>query len=199
VRAWGGIGAAGDGAAVYDALVSAYREPQRGYHSLQHLRECLGLFEQARGLASRAGEVEIALWFHDAVYDVRRTDNEERSAEWSRVACTGDGVASTVVERVHSLVMVTKHTGVPACGDEQLLVDIDLAILGAPEQRFAEYERQIREEYAYVPEALFAEKRRFILLSFLKREHLYGTSYFRARFEAVARANLEAALAKNVA
>ena len=198
-RAWSGIGEPNDGISTYGALVAAYREPQRRYHTLQHLSECLSLFAANQGLASRPAEVELGLWFHDAVYEVKNSDNEERSAEWARAAITEGGASETVAERVHSLVMVTRHTGVPAEPDEQLLVDIDLAILGASELRFAEYESQIREEYAHVPEALFKAKRGSILRSFLDRERIFGTPHFHAELEARARKNLALAVAKNVA
>ena len=196
-RAWRGIGATSDGAALRDALTAAYAEPQRSYHTLQHLRECLALFAPAAGLASHPAEVEIALWFHDAVYEPGRPDNEERSAGWARVAAAEGGVAPAVAERIASLVLVTRHSGIAAGADEQLLVDVDLAILGAPERRFAEYERQIRAEYAAVPQATFEAKRCAILRSFLHRERIYGTPYFHAGFEAAARANLERALASH--
>ena len=193
-RAWRGIGAVNGGAAVRDSLLAAYGEPHRKYHTLQHLHECLGLLAPAAGAAVRPCEVEVALWFHDAIYDVRRSDNEERSADWASAAAAAAGVAPAVVERLRSLVLVTKHTGSPGSDDERLLLDIDLAILGAPEERFAEYERQIRAEYAWVPQALFDEKRAAILRSFLERERIYQTPLFHSRFEAAARANLARAV-----
>jgi predicted metal-dependent HD superfamily phosphohydrolase len=196
-RAWSEIGAVTDGSAIFSALIAAYREPQRKYHTLQHLRECLALCEANRSLATHPVEVEIGLWFHDAVYEVKGADNEERSAEWARAVITRSGADAAIAERIYSLVMVTRHTGVPATSDEQLLVDMDLAILGASGPRFAEYERQIREEYAYVPEALFGEKRGFILRSFLERERIFGTPHFHAELDAQARTNLALAIAKH--
>jgi predicted metal-dependent HD superfamily phosphohydrolase len=193
-RAWKGIGAGTDGDETYDALVARYGETHRKYHTLQHLRECLGLFESVAGLASRAAEVELALWFHDAIYEVKRADNEERSAEWAKEAVARRGASGDVALRIHSLVMVTRHTGVPTRADEQLLVDIDLSILGANEQRFAEYERQIREEYSFVPGWLFKRKRRAILRSFLDRPRIYGTQHFHDALDAAARANLRRAI-----
>lgn len=194
LRAWMGIGARTDGVAVRDGLVARYSEPHRKYHTLQHLRECLALFESVQDWAVHPAEVESALWFHDAIYDLGRPDNEERSAEWAGAAAREGGVAREVAERIHALVLVTKHTGVPAGADEQLLVDIDLAILGANRDRFAEYERQIREEYAQVPDGQFRQRRRAILGSFLERPRIYSTPHFHDRLEAAARANLRAAL-----
>ena len=195
-HAWRGAGATGDGDAIHQALVAAYDEPHRKYHTSQHLNECIDLFETVEGMALHASEIELALWFHDAVYDVKRADNEESSAAWAKSAVLQAGAAHQVADRIHSLVMVTRHTGVPAAPDEQLLVDIDLAILGAGKERFAEYERQIREEYAFAPAWLFRRKRRAVLKSFLDRERIYGTDHFHERLEQRARDNLRLAVGK---
>jgi predicted metal-dependent HD superfamily phosphohydrolase len=194
-RAWAGIGAGGDGGDLERRLLAAYSEPQRRYHTLQHLHECLALFAPVERLAAQPAELALALWFHDAVYDVRRSDNEERSAEWARSAMSRAGVDAAAVERIGALVMATGHRAVPTQVDEQLLVDIDLAILGAPPRRFAQYEEQIRAEYRHVPRPSFAVRRRAILGSFLERGCIYATPYFRARCEASARANLARAVA----
>lgn len=93
--------------------------------------------------------------------------------------------------------MATEHTAAPLVGDAALLVDIDLAILGTTPARFAAYERQIRQEYAWVPEALFVEKRRAVLQGFTARPQLYTTAYFQERLEATARRNLQQALHTN--
>ncbi|MEP6503567.1 MAG: N-methyl-D-aspartate receptor NMDAR2C subunit [Betaproteobacteria bacterium] len=176
-------------------LLGRWREPHRKYHTLQHLRECLALFEAHRGLAEQPGEVALAIWFHDAIYETRRHDNEAESAAWAARVLTQAGAAAAVVGRVHALIMATRHDGAVATADARLLVDIDLAILGATPARFAEYERQIRDEYAHVPEALFREKRAEILRTFQAREPLFGTPAFVAAFEGAAKANLARAIA----
>lgn len=192
--AWREIGATSTGAAVFEKLVAAYAEPQRKYHSTQHLSECLQWLESVRRLAEAPAEVELALWFHDAIYDVQRSDNEARSADWARAELTHDGVCAEAIARVVDLVMVTRHTGQPSTADQCLLVDIDLAILGALPERFAQYEQQIREEYAYVPGWLFRRKRKAILRSFLNRPRLYGTAHFHAELDQRARINLALAV-----
>ena len=194
-RAWTGIGAAGEGNALFAQLMAAYAEAQRHYHTQQHLGECLSAFDGVRALAERPDEVELALWFHDAIYDIRGHHNEQRSADWARDALRAAGVAAEAAQRVHGLVMATRHTAVPTGRDEQLLVDIDLSILGAQRARFDEYEQQIRKEYAYVPGFLFRRKRREILKGFLDRPAIYSTPHFHDRLEARARDNLRRATA----
>lgn len=194
-RAWRGIGARSDGDALGAALLAAWREPQRRYHTLEHLGECIALFERVGALAAHPAEVEVGLWFHDAVYDVARSDNEARSADWLREAAAADGVAADVAERIAALILATRHTALPAGVDARLLVDIDLAILAADATRFADYERQIRAEYAFVPEETFAARRRAVLAAFLARERIYATPRLHDELEGAARANLARSIA----
>jgi predicted metal-dependent HD superfamily phosphohydrolase len=159
------------------------------------LGECIDLFERVGALAAHPAEVEVGLWFHDAVYDVQRSDNEARSADWLREAAGAAGISADVTERVRALIMATRHAALPQGGDEQLLVDIDLAILAADDARFAEYERQIRAEYAFVPDATFAARRRAVLARFRDRERIYSTPRLHDELERAARANLARAIA----
>lgn len=194
-RAWRGLQGRDDGTVVRDALLARYAEPHRRYHTLQHLGECLAHFETLRGAPDRPAEVEMALWFHDAIYDLGATDNERRSAHWAREALAAAGVAAEAVARVEALVMATRHAAPPRTRDEKVLIDIDLAILGAEAERFAEYERQIRAEYAHVPALLYAPRRRALLQGFLDRPAIYHLPAMHRRFEARARANLSGSIA----
>lgn len=192
---WAAFGVKADEAPLRD-LVARYSEPHRKYHTMQHVRECFGKLEELRALAREPHEIELALWFHDAIYDTRRHDNEEKSAQWARSVALEAGVAAAVGERVYELIMVTRHNAVPADMDQQVLVDVDLSILGASPDRFDEYERQVREEYSWVPGLLFRRERRKILEEFLKRRSLFQTAPFVAAYEARARDNLQRSIAK---
>jgi predicted metal-dependent HD superfamily phosphohydrolase len=187
------FGAAPD-AALCEKLLRAYGEPHRHYHTLQHLEECFAQFDLLRKKAERPAEIELALWFHDAIYDTRRRDNEARSARWAFEVL--QPLARDAAERVKMLVMATRHEAVPQGVDAQVLVDVDLSILGAPEARFDEYEAQVRREYAWVPMPLYRRQRRKILAGFLEREPIFNTKLFVERYEARARANLGRALAR---
>ena len=191
---WRALGCTEGDDALFDRLVAAWSEPQRHYHTLQHLRECLALLDDVRAQAVHPAEVELALWFHDAVYEPARHDNEERSADWAREAMQAAGVADAAAQRVHALVMDTCHAQPPCGADAQLLVDIDLSILGAPAQRFDESDAQIRREYAHVDEDDWRRGRARVLRGFLERPAIYTTPGFHAAREAQARANLQRAL-----
>jgi predicted metal-dependent HD superfamily phosphohydrolase len=196
-RVWRGLGARCEGLHIRDNLISRYSEPHRKYHTLQHLAECIAWFESIQELAQHPGEVEAALWFHDAIYALDRNDNEEQSALLAHETLSEVGVPTESVDRIERLVMVTTHNEPPLSIDEQLVVDIDLAIFGAVEQRFAEYERQIREEYASVPDDIFKRERRNILNAFLNRKVIYYSEYFHSLLEARARSNILRAIAAN--
>lgn len=179
-------------------LLAAYTEPQRHYHTLQHLGECLTQVEPVLLQLDRPGEVELALWFHDAIYDVKAHDNELRSAQWAAQALQAAHASNAQVEKVHALIMATQHGAAPINtlidADTQRLLDIDLAILGASPERFAQYDRQVRAEYAWVPHAIYRAKRQEVLQGFLQRPHIYGSAEFTQRLEAQARTNLSSAL-----
>lgn len=188
---WRALGVGEPDAEVFESLMARYDEPQRAYHTRRHLAECFGHWEAVRAEAERPGEVELALWFHDAVYDPRRDDNEAESAALVRELATDAGLSKEVADRVAALVMATQHVSTPAEGDAARLVDVDLAILGSAPERFDEYERDVRREYGWVPDPLFRWKRREILFDLLARTHLYSTERFRQSLESQARANLQ--------
>ena len=177
-----------------DDVLSRYAEPHRHYHTAQHLAECFEKVRDIIALAEHPAEVHVGLWFHDAIYDTRRHDNEERSAAWACSAARELGAASDSAQRIYDLIMFTCHAAEPIGIDAQVLVDVDLSILGAPRARFDEYEAQVRREYEWVPEATFRSTRARILKEFLDRPHLYCTAHFRERYEEQARRNLRHSL-----
>jgi predicted metal-dependent HD superfamily phosphohydrolase len=181
--------------ALPDALVRCYGEPHRHYHSLQHLDACLDQLPALLPLAAQPDEIRCALWFHDAIYQIGAGDNELRSAEWARDALLAADAPKDVAQRVFALVMATRHDAVPQSRDQEVLLDVDLGILGTRAAVFDTYEQQIRAEYQSVPAPQFRANRRRILQGFLARERIYHTSVFFARYEGPARANLARSIA----
>lgn len=193
-RVWRDASGHGDGAAWFDTLSSRYAEPHRHYHTARHIVECLDEFDPARHLATQPVALELAIWFHDAIYDTHASDNEEQSALLAE-QCLADALTNSDLRvAVRDLVLVTKTHHASNHPDAPLLVDIDLSILGQPETRFWEYEQQIRREYAWVPDAVFAAKRVEILDRFLARDRIYATDWFFQVCERQARSNLKASL-----
>jgi predicted metal-dependent HD superfamily phosphohydrolase len=193
--AWFNLGSGRPEPRVLAELLGRYSEPHRAYHNVEHLKDCFQRFDEVHGLAQHPAEVLLALWFHDAIYDTRAGDNEEESARWARDVVVSSGGPPTSASRIHDLILATRHDNNSFRGDAALVADIDLTILGAPPERFQVYDRQIRQEYAWVPEPDFREARLGILEGFLARPAIYLTGPFRRKYEVQARQNLESAVA----
>lgn len=189
-RLWRSLGVGPVDPLLLPELVRRYSEPQRKYHTLQHLDACLRHFAALKEQAQHPDEVELALWFHDAIYEVGQPGNETKSADWARDALRAAGGSAEAAQRVHDLVMVTCHDVAPSTRDQQVLLDVDLSILGASPAIFDAYEHQIRAEYAAVEEDAFRTRRCRILQQFLDRPRIYHTDQFHEQFETQARDNL---------
>jgi predicted metal-dependent HD superfamily phosphohydrolase len=190
------LGASGDAATLADALLADYGEPRRAYHGTAHLIDCLARLDEASASGPTRDRVEAALWYHDAVYDSRADDNEERSAERAHRELTAVGVESAVATDVARLVRLTDHRSHPDDPAGRLVCDIDLSILGRSPQEFDAYDAAIRAEYAWVPEDRYRAARRQVLDGLLRRDPIYQTEQFRRRYERQARANLRRAVAR---
>jgi len=194
LRFWNSARATGDPEAPWAALLVCYSEPHRSYHTLRHIQHCLDEFEPVRSHAEDALSVEMALWYHDAVYDTHARDNEERSAVLAGKTAVAAGLPREFARRVGDLIRVSTHKKSAAYPDGRLFADVDLAILGQEPPAFAEYERQVREEYAWVPEPEFRAVRARILETFLDRFSVYTTPMFVDKYEKQARHNLTASI-----
>jgi len=187
-------GAGGRGQrAVFDALCARHAEPQRYYHTLDHVAACLSGLDHNASAADHVEEVELALWYHDAVYDPKRPDNEALSAELAREELMQLGVHDAAVARVCEHIAATQHHRARS-RDGVLVIDLDLGILGAPPDVYERFEQNIRREYAFVIEKDYVTGRSRVLTGFLSRPQIYQTSTLRAALEGRARANLSAAL-----
>ena len=193
---WHDLGVTNPDLTLLQALLQRYSEPHRRYHTLQHLDACFANFAAVREQATHPAEVELALWFHDAVYEIQLAGNEQLSADWARNALLAAGGVPAAAQRVHALVLSTCHHAMPETPDEAILLDVDLAILGAPPAQFDEYEAQVRAEYAMVAQPQFRSGRRRILQQFLARERLFHTAHFYASHEPPARINLRRSIAQ---
>lgn len=184
----------------YQALVAAYSEQHRYYHNLQHIAAALLHFEQARAAINlpddRANEIELALWFHDAIYKPFSATNERDSADWASRFLIINQADVALVERVDQLIMATLHTAQYDTPEQQLLVDVDLSILGAADKVYDEFEANVRREYRWVPNLIFKRKRKALLKSFLNRARVYQTDFFHDLYEEKARDNLNRAVSR---
>ena len=194
---WERLGAKGDPAPVFDDLIARYGEPHRRYHNETHLAFGLAQLDLLAGSCQHPDWVEFAFDYHDSVYVIGASDNEERSAGLAIDTLKRAGVAGHIQSLVGGYIMVTKPGHEPSTADQRVMADIDLAILGQELPVFTEYERQVREEYADVPEDTFSRQRKKILGAFLWRPSVYSTSRFRQLYERQARENLSWTIANH--
>lgn len=174
-------------------LEAAYAEPHRRYHTRRHIEQCLALLDKVPDLMDSERQVLAwAIWWHDAVYDPQASDNEARSAEMARRDLRDLGASIHAREEVARLIRLTAGHQVEA-EDRlgELLVSIDLAILGAPGADYDQYARDVRAEYAHVPDDAWRRGRAAVLERFLAAEQIFPDPGFRDSFEAQARANLQ--------
>ena len=186
---------------VRSQLVRIYTRPDRHYHNLDHIKTLLALAEAHAGEFTDGEAVEAAIWFHDAVYDTRKADNEAESAKLA-MEMLADTVAEERLEFIAAMIRASAKHGIPdsmqgaTARDCALFLDMDLAILGSPVGEFDVYERAIRLEYGWVPDEAWIAGRGKVLRNFLARPFIYATPQFRKSHEAAARSNLTRSLAR---
>ncbi len=184
---------------LFDTLVTRYQETQRHYHTLEHLSECFVLFEEVKDALHRPDLVALALFYHDVIYDPKSETNEQDSAKVANEALQGK-YSDDDLDVIACFILATKqHTNTAQdpkhAHDLAYLLDIDLAILAADDDRFKAYEQQIRQEYHHVPQCLYRLKRRQILQAFYDKQRLFYSDYFYQKLERRAKANLGRLLA----
>lgn len=188
-RLWAALGAQ-PAPARFEQLRGLYAEPGRHYHNATHILACLQTFDELRELAESPDEVELAIWYHDAIYDPTRQDNEARSAELAVEVLASVGLDASS-QSVYALIMATDHRQPSATNDQRLLVDIDLSILAAAAPAYQAYTEAVRSEYGHFPDALYRPGRAAVLKKFLERPVIFTTEPGKARWEQRARENIE--------
>ncbi len=177
----------------YASLYDAYSEVQRYYHNIQHIVECLAHFHQIKTHLDDALSVELAIWFHDVIYNPQANDNEQQSANYMQQMLESV-LGAEQIAKIYAWILATKAHAPTVDTDLAYLLDIDLAILASDPMRFAEYEYQIQQEYAWVEPSLYVQKRQQVLRHFLEKQPLYLTPFFQKRYEHQAKQNLAQAL-----
>jgi len=182
---------------MFRQLSEAYGASDRHYHTFAHIRNLLDALGRGGQALHDPEVVQLAVWFHDAVYSSLRDDNEARSAALAKEFLSKTTLSAERCNRVVFLIERTKdHTQPQPAADSDLLcfLDADLQILGAPEADYWQYARQVRQEYRLVPDFMYRRGRRKVLEKLLGATQLYQTESFRQRLEAGARRNLRAEL-----
>lgn len=179
--------------ALWEAISTMYNESSRVYHNLQHIADCLYQLDQWPGLKpNKKIIIELALWLHDIIFDTKRTDNESASAGLAKHYLNGHPFAEPVFE----LILATRHRASQMNQEEYIICDIDLSILASKRERYDTYSTAIRTEFSWVPEEMFLKSRLNVLRSFIDRESIFSTDYYRSLHEDSARENVAVEIGK---
>ncbi|HWQ87322.1 phosphohydrolase [Brevundimonas sp.] len=183
--------------AVRDELITRYGEPHRRYHTMTHIEDCLAQVAASTDFSDEDRSLmDAAIWFHDAIYDATRHDNEAESAKLAVERLSAAGAEQAFIHEVSRLILLTAgHSVAPDDAIGARLVSIDLSILGASPERYDAYAAAIRYEYGHVPEPLYRAGRAAVLGRFLESGRLFADPVWAERFEAPARANLSREIA----
>lgn len=178
-------------------LARRYAAESRVYHTLEHAWRVVQHVNDLAPYAQNLESVQIAAWFHDVIYDPRALDNEERSVAYAARLLERWEQPQSLISGVQRLILLTKHhEGAPDDGDGGVLIDADLAILGAPPAVYARYAAAIRREYGWVSDEAYGSGRLAVLRQFLQRPFIYHTPPMHREREQRARANLQAEIAR---
>ena len=174
---------------VFAQLQKLYQGGERFYHGAEHIIQCLEKLDEAEEECGRHPEVELATWFHDAVYVAGNSDNERKSAEWFRDRANGY-LTDQCIQHVCDLITITEHRNQPQTDTEKLMVDVDLSSFSLPFDQFLRDGSNIRKEFkAYSDEKFVAGQRNF-LTSLISRSSIFSTEYFFQHYEPRARDNI---------
>ena len=179
-----------DADAVYREVQEFYSQHGRHYHTPKHIEHCLAQFDLAADEMDDADAVEMAIWFHDLVFDVEAKDNELQSAR-RFLELAGDSMKEEFKQKVYDLIMATAPPRVPKTNDQKFMLDIDLSSFGLPWSEMLRDSIAVRKESPKLSDEEFFPGQRAFLESLVGREHFYFTEFFRSRIEETARANIE--------
>ena len=174
-------------------LFQLYSSPKRHYHNLQHIEALLKLTEQYKDLLISPQTIQFTIWYHDAIYNASKNDNEEQSAKLAKEHLTVMGVNTDIISNCYQLILATKTHQLPKkinSFDAQFLLDIDLSILAEPKKNYIEYTKLIRQEYIIYPDFLYNKGRKKVLQHFLDSDKIFKTNLFYNLYEKKARINL---------
>lgn len=170
-----------------------HQESHRHYHNLSHLYNLLLVLEQQ--VAQDSHLLQLAIWYHDYIYDPAQKNNEAQSAQWAQQDWQAYLNPPQQQQLQHYIVATAHHQPISSTADELLFLDLDLSILAATPSVYKAYSQAIEKEYTtiYTLEE-YRNGRQKVLQNFLGRSQLFYSSFFLEQYEAAAHANLQAEL-----
>lgn len=179
---------------LWSEIEKNYSGKKRFYHTLEHLENMLNQLNEVKAHIKDWDAVLFALYYHDAVYDGLRSDNEEKSALLAEERMRTLQVPASIIENCKNHILATKKHTIGADSDTDYFTDADLAILGQDWARYEKYYKNVRKEYSIYPDLVYKPGRKKVLQHFLGMEKIFKTPYFSKKFESQASLNLQAEL-----
>lgn len=175
---------------LFNELVKNYNEKNRKYHNLSHISACFKHFDSISEKLESPHLVEVALWFHDVIYNPLKSNNELKSAEYALDALQVTSLSKVELEEIYLHILSTMHPSQPSSSDQKYLIDIDLSILATDARSYGQYKELVRQEYSFVPNLLYRRGRKKLLHSLLSQNRIYHSDHFFDMWEDKARDNL---------
>jgi len=183
-------GAIDNSTAIHQRLLTGYGEPQRHYHTLEHIKHCLAMFNDCKALVSEPDALEIAIWMHDVILVSGRPDNEALSATLY-LELSKDVQHDDMRQLVNRLIMATLHNGDSLDdADAVYMVDIDLSSFGLPWDEFLRDSLNIRAENPHLCDQDYQLNQTRFQQGLLARPRFFLSDFFFDRYEKQARDNL---------
>lgn len=181
---------------LWQDIVTRYGEPQRAYHTLNHIEQLLVQFENIKQVLSEPHIIALALYYHDVIYDPARSDNELKSAEFATDVLS-PYLSTEQCQQIYALIMMTANHQIDVLIDSEkysdaaYLLDMDLSILGTPWPAYEQYAKAIRQEYKHVAADNYRDGRTAVLQGLLAHPKLYLTDHYYNQLETQARDNIK--------
>ncbi|UII28295.1 hypothetical protein LVD15_07670 [Fulvivirga maritima] len=176
----------------WEEIEVGYSSPFRHYHNLNHLKYMLDKMNEHRGLLNDTDTIIFSIFYHDIVYDVKNSYNEEESASFAKERLKKMKVSESITKKCEHQIISTKKHQLDDDSDTNFLIDFDLAILGETPHKYKAYTQQIRKEYEIYPDEVYNSGRKKVVEHFLDMENIFKTSEFQLTFEKQAKENLKA-------
>lgn len=176
-----------------------YRVDGRFYHTLRHITHFLDCLARLSPSGKTSPAMRLAAFYHDAIYDAKAKDNEQRSADLMAEFGLEARISRTVIRDARALILATsKHKVLRGrlSEDSKRFLDCDLMILAALPAVYDRYAANVRLEYSHIANHAFREGRADFIAKFLERKRIYMTDAVRDEFEEAARKNLKRELAR---
>jgi len=179
---------------LWDEIEKQYGAKGRHYHTMQHLEYMFARLLEHKGNIAEWDTLIFSVAYHDIVYSATAKDNEEKSACIAVKRLTQINFPPEKMQRCKEQILATSQHLASADHDTNLFTDADLSILGAPWPAYEAYFKNVRKEYRIYPDFLYNPGRKKAITHFLEMDYIFKTAAFRDRFEAGARANINAEL-----